>query len=135
VEDAPGGLHSRHRESLADAGVTGRFWPVNRSFIEIAEEAMPLPSALLAPLGHVGLKAELPPRAVVVLTCAPMLLVASMVTGFPASAGAFAVFEFSDRGRSWIHSDAGIPRRSRINAFGSVGEVLERGPGQGACGQ
>lgn len=60
-----------------------------------------------------------------------ILLVAAMFTGSAAAAEAFAVFKSGDRGQSWIRADAGLPERSRINAFGSVNGVLLAGTDAG----
>jgi photosystem II stability/assembly factor-like uncharacterized protein len=43
----------------------------------------------------------------------------------------FAVFKSTDRGRSWVRSDVGMPRESRINAFGSLDQVLFAGTDAG----
>jgi len=59
-----------------------------------------------------------------------LLLIATTFAGF-AGAEAFAVFRSSDRGQTWIRSDAGMPGRSRINAFGSADEVLFAGTDSG----
>ncbi len=48
-----------------------------------------------------------------------------------AVAERYAVFKSTDRGRSWVRSDAGMPAQSRVNAFGSGGEVLFAGTDSG----
>jgi hypothetical protein len=48
-----------------------------------------------------------------------------------AAAGEYAVFKSVDRGRSWIRSDAGMPHRSRINAFASADEAVFAGTDSG----
>lgn len=59
------------------------------------------------------------------------LLGITTLTSFAAAAEVFAIFKSTDGGRSWIHSDAGMPGRSRINAFGSADGVLVAGTDSG----
>jgi hypothetical protein len=59
------------------------------------------------------------------------LFMAATLSNLPARAEIFAVFKSTDRGRSWGQSDAGLPERSRINAFGSVDETLFAGTDSG----
>lgn len=59
------------------------------------------------------------------------LLLVSTFASTAAAAEKYAVFKSTDRGRSWIRSDAGMPDQSRINAFGSAGEVLFAGTDSG----
>lgn len=48
-----------------------------------------------------------------------------------AQPAAHAVFRTTDRGRTWLRSDRGLPGDSRINAFGSVGERVFAGTDSG----
>lgn len=59
------------------------------------------------------------------------LLVAATFTNSAAGAEAFAIFKSNDGGRSWMRADAGMPGRSRINAFGSAEGVLFAGTDAG----
>lgn len=59
------------------------------------------------------------------------VFLAATLASFAAAEETFAVFKSNDRGQSWTRSDAGMPRRSRINAFGSSGEVLFAGTDSG----
>lgn len=59
------------------------------------------------------------------------LLLVLAFASTPVAAARYAVFKSTDRGRSWIRSDAGMPARSRVNAFGSGGEVLLVGTDSG----
>ncbi len=60
-----------------------------------------------------------------------MLLLALALADTAAAAEKYAVFRSTDRGRSWIRADSGIPARSRVNAFGTKGEVLFAGTDAG----
>jgi len=64
------------------------------------------------------------------LSTATLLVTATFVS-CAAAAEAFAVFKSNDRGQSWIRSGAGMPGRSRINAFGSADGVLFAGTDSG----
>ncbi len=68
-----------------------------------------------------------PPRIQFAVT----LLLISAFASAAASGERYAVFKSTDQGRSWTRSDAGIPDRSRINAFGSGGGVLIAGADSG----
>lgn len=64
------------------------------------------------------------------------LVIASFLTfsdfsAVAAGTGSHAVFKSTDLGRSWVRSDAGIPEKSRINAFGSLGSTLFAGTDSG----
>jgi len=48
------------------------------------------------------------------------VLAAATFNSFTGTAEEFAVFKSNDDGQSWIRSDAGMPKQSRINAFGSA---------------
>lgn len=65
------------------------------------------------------------------IRCAGTLLLLSTFASAAAQDERFAVFKSTDRGRSWIRSDAGMPNRSRINAFGAVPGVLFAGTDSG----
>ena len=43
------------------------------------------------------------------------------------AADTHAVFKTTDRGRSWTRADLGLPRDSRVNAFGAIGQTLVAG--------
>lgn len=60
-----------------------------------------------------------------------MLLLALALAGTAAAAEKYAVFRSTDRARSWIRADSGMPAQSRVNAFGSKGEVLFAGTDAG----
>ena len=62
---------------------------------------------------------------------AVMLVLALVLADTAAAAEEYAVFRSTDRGRSWIRADSGMPARSRVNAFGSKGEVLFAGTDAG----
>lgn len=62
---------------------------------------------------------------------AAKLLLGSTLTSIPAAADTYAVFKSDNGGQSWIRSDAGMPERSRINAFGSAEGVLFAGTDSG----
>ena len=60
-----------------------------------------------------------------------ILLLVPVCASVAAGAGSHAVFKSTDRGRSWVRSDTGIPEGSRINAFGSLGETVFAGTDSG----
>ncbi len=59
------------------------------------------------------------------------LVLLSMLAGLVPAAERFGVFKSTDRGRSWIHSSAGIPAALRINAFGSLDRLVIAGTDSG----
>lgn len=63
--------------------------------------------------------------------CLEVLVAAVALISFTAAADTFAVFKSMDRGQTWSRADAGMPERSRINAFGSVDGTLLAGTDSG----
>jgi hypothetical protein len=51
--------------------------------------------------------------------------------GWLLAAESAAVFQTVDRGRSWTRADRGLPRDSRVNAFGAIGSVIVAGTDSG----
>lgn len=66
-----------------------------------------------------------------VLRFVPVLLLVSVSAGIAVGDGGNAVFKSTDRGRSWVRSDQGIPDACRINAFVSSGNNLLAGTDEG----
>lgn len=62
---------------------------------------------------------------------AATFVLVSILASVASAAEQFAVFKSTDRGRSWIHADAGLPAGSRINAFGSLDGVVFAGTDSG----
>ncbi len=58
-------------------------------------------------------------------------LLVSMTVGVTRAAETYAVFKSSDLGRSWCRSDAGLPKDSRINAFGRLPHAVFAGTDSG----
>ncbi|MFN0125519.1 MAG: hypothetical protein ACKV19_02405, partial [Verrucomicrobiales bacterium] len=65
------------------------------------------------------------------LHIAATVVLAATFTNFAAAEETYAIFKSSDQGQSWIRSDAGMPGRSRINAFGSADGALFAGTDSG----
>ncbi|MBL9138840.1 MAG: hypothetical protein JNK85_23430 [Verrucomicrobiales bacterium] len=58
-----------------------------------------------------------------------LILVSTAAVATPTER--YGVYRSTDRGRTWIRADAGMPNQSRIHAFGSVGESLFAGTDSG----
>lgn len=65
-----------------------------------------------------------------IVTRFPWLLLIALVTS-SQMAVASAVFKSIDGGRTWSRSDSGLPKRARLNAFGSIGDSLLAGTDDG----
>ena len=86
--------------------------------------ALPPPSVTFSTRKHRSMTSS-------IFCFATTLLAAGTFASVAATTEAFALFKSNDRGRSWTRSDAGIPGRSRINAFGSADGVLFAGTDSG----
>lgn len=56
-----------------------------------------------------------------VLLCLPLLAAAARS---PAVADEYAVFKSTDRARSWVRADSGLPSKARVNAIGHVDGIF-----------
>jgi hypothetical protein len=54
-----------------------------------------------------------------------------MLASMADAAEEHAIFKSTDRGRSWVRSDQGMDAESRVNAFGTLDEVLFAGTDSG----
>lgn len=59
------------------------------------------------------------------------LLAATVLAPLTGATGTSALFQSTDRGRSWHRADAGLPPGARINALGSIQNVLLAGSDAG----
>lgn len=62
---------------------------------------------------------------------AAVLLLVPSPASIAGGAEEYAIYKSVDRGRAWFRSDTGLPRGSRINAFGSLNDLVFVGTDSG----